>query len=91
MPAGGYSRGLAEPEARSVQEISEQGGQVTFTWFDPPFRPEPPHSNQAYGICFTGTGLIVLAPAMPMASGTGTCSAGGSSWARRSRTAWYGK
>jgi len=33
---------------------------VTFTWFDPPFRPEPPHSNQAYGICFTGAGLIVL-------------------------------
>jgi NADH pyrophosphatase NudC (nudix superfamily) len=33
---------------------------MTFTWFDPPFRPEPPHSNQAYGICFTEAGLIVL-------------------------------
>jgi NUDIX domain len=33
---------------------------VTFTWFDPPFRPEPPHSNQAYGICFTEAGMIVL-------------------------------
>jgi hypothetical protein len=43
MPPGGYSTGLAEPEARSVQEISEQGRPVTFTWFDPPFRPEPPH------------------------------------------------
>ena len=60
MPTGGYSTGLAEPEARSVQESCEQGRRVTFTWFDPPFRPEPPHSNQAYGVCFTGAGLIVL-------------------------------
>jgi 8-oxo-dGTP diphosphatase len=60
MPPGGYSRGLAEPEARSVQEISDRGRRVTFTWFDPPFRPEPPHSNQAYGICFTEAGMIVL-------------------------------
>jgi 8-oxo-dGTP diphosphatase len=60
MPPGGYSRGLAEPEARSVQEFSEHGRRVTFTWFDPPFRPEPPHSNQAYGICFTDAGMIVL-------------------------------
>ena len=60
MPPGGYSRGLAEPEARSVQEISDRGRRVTFTWFDPPFRPEPPHCNQAYGICFTEAGSIVL-------------------------------
>jgi 8-oxo-dGTP diphosphatase len=60
MPPGGYSKGLAEPEARSVQETSDQGRRVTFTWFDPPFRPEPPHSNQAYGICFTEAGMIVL-------------------------------
>ena len=60
MPPGGYSTGLAEPGARSVQEICDQGRRVTFTWFDPPFRPEPPHANQAYGICFTGTGMIVL-------------------------------
>ena len=33
---------------------------MTFTWFDPPFRPEPPHCNQAYGICFTEAGMIVL-------------------------------
>jgi len=59
-PPGGYSRGLAEPEPRSVQEISDRGRQVTFTWFDPPFRPEPPHTNQAYGICFTEAGMIVL-------------------------------
>jgi 8-oxo-dGTP pyrophosphatase MutT (NUDIX family) len=59
-PPGGYSTGLAEPEARSVQQSVGQDRRVTFTWFDPPFRPEPPHSNQAYGICFTGTGLIVL-------------------------------
>src|ERR1700722_7342521 len=60
MPPGGYSRGLAEPAARSVQEISDRGRRVTFTWFDPPFRPDPPHSNQAYGICFTEAGMIVL-------------------------------
>jgi hypothetical protein len=60
MPPGGYSAGLAEPEARSVQEIGDRGRRVTFTWFDPPFRPEPPHSNQAYGICFSRTGMIVL-------------------------------
>ncbi len=60
MPPGGYSTGLAEPEARSVDEITDRGRRVTFTWFDPPFRPEPPHANQAYGICFTGAGLIVL-------------------------------
>lgn len=60
MPPGGYSTGLAEPGARSVQETREQGRPVTFTWFDPPFRPEPPHCNQAYGICFTPAGLIVL-------------------------------
>jgi len=60
MPPGGYSRCLAEPEARSVQEISDRGHRVTFTWFDPPFHPEPPHCNQAYGICFTEAGMIVL-------------------------------
>ncbi|HXL91738.1 MAG TPA: NUDIX hydrolase [Streptosporangiaceae bacterium] len=59
-PPGGYSTGLAEPEARSVQQVRDRGRLVTFTWFDPPFRPEPPHSNQAYGICFTGNGMIVL-------------------------------
>ena len=60
MPPGDYSTGLAEPEARSVQETFDQGRRVTFTWFDPPFRPEPPHSNQAYAICFTDAGTIVL-------------------------------
>jgi hypothetical protein len=60
MPPGGYSIGPAEPEARSVQEVWDRGRRVTFTWFDPPFRPEPPHSNQAHGICFNGTGMIVL-------------------------------
>ena len=60
MPPGGYSRGLAEPEARSVQEVSDRGRRVIFTWFDPPFRREPPHSNQAYGVCFTEAGMIVL-------------------------------
>ena len=67
MPPGGYPAGLAEPGARSVQEVGDRGRRVTFTWFDPPFRPEPPHSDQAYGICFTGTGMIV----------PGACDAGG--------------
>ncbi|MBO0804107.1 MAG: NUDIX hydrolase [Nocardiopsaceae bacterium] len=60
MPPGGWSTGLAEPQARTVQETCEQGRRVAFTWFDPPFRPEPPHCNQAYGICFTTAGMIVL-------------------------------
>lgn len=60
MPPGGYSRGLVEPEPRLVHEISYEDRRVTCTWFDPPFRPEPPHSNQAYGICFTGGGMIIL-------------------------------
>jgi 8-oxo-dGTP pyrophosphatase MutT (NUDIX family) len=60
MPPDGYSTGLTEPEARAVQETLNQGRPVTFTWFDPPFRPEPPHANQAYGICFTTAGLIVM-------------------------------
>ena len=60
MPPGGWSRSLAEPEARSVQEIFDHGRRVSYTWFDPPFRPEPPNSTQAYGICFTGDGMIVL-------------------------------
>lgn len=33
---------------------------MTFTWLEPPFRPEPPHCNQAYGICLTEAGMIVL-------------------------------
>ena len=78
MPPGGYSTGLAEPAARSVQEICDRGRRVTFTWFDPPFRPEPPHSDQAYGICFTGTGMIVL----------GACDAVGST--RSTSAAWSG-
>ena len=30
------------------------------SWFDPPFRPEPPNANQAYGICFVPDGQIAL-------------------------------
>ncbi|HEX4212475.1 MAG TPA: NUDIX hydrolase [Candidatus Dormibacteraeota bacterium] len=60
-PPGGYSRGLVEPAPRSTEESRDEGRRFSFTWFDPPFRPEPPHSNQAYGICFTSDGMIVLA------------------------------
>ena len=61
MPPGGFSKGLVEPPPRSTQWAFEEGRQFSFTWFDPPFRPEPPHSNQAYGICFTRDRMIVLA------------------------------
>ncbi len=43
-----------------VEEISSGGRRVKVSWFGPPFRPEPPDANQAYGICFTEDGLIVL-------------------------------
>jgi ADP-ribose pyrophosphatase YjhB (NUDIX family) len=43
-----------------VEEIPSGGRRVKVSWFDPPFRPEPPDANQAYGICFTEDGLIVL-------------------------------
>lgn len=59
-PAGGVSD-LVEPAPPVVVEQIEGGGRwVTVSWFDPPFRPEPPDANQAYGICFTADGMIVL-------------------------------
>jgi ADP-ribose pyrophosphatase YjhB (NUDIX family) len=60
IPAGGFSE-LVEPAPPVVvEEIREGGRSVKASWFDPPFRPEPPDANQAYGICFTADGMIVL-------------------------------
>ncbi len=60
MPEGGWAPDREEPPARVVETYVEAGRLFTATWFDPPFRPEPPDSNQAYGICFTNAGQIVL-------------------------------
>jgi len=68
-PPGGYSTGLTEPEARSVQQIRDRGRRVTFTWFGSPFPAGTAHSNQAYGICFTAAGNDSFS-ADPRASGT---------------------
>ena len=64
-PRGGRTE-LAGPEpvlvehhgAGSPRDEAERAW--TCTWFDPPFRPEPPDTNQAYAICFTDAGDIVL-------------------------------
>lgn len=60
MPEGGWARDRREPAPRSTESYIEAGRRWTATWFDPPFRPEPPDCNQAYGICFTDSGVIVL-------------------------------
>lgn len=60
MPERGWAPDRDEPPARTVETFFEAGRMVTATWFDPPFRPEPPDCNQAYGICFTVAGEIVL-------------------------------
>lgn len=36
------------------------GRKVTLTWLPPPFLPPVDHTTQAYGICFTKRGDIVL-------------------------------
>ena len=60
MPPGGRAPDRPEPAPRSVETYFDAGRQWTATWFDPPFRPDPPDCNQAYGICFTRSGDIVL-------------------------------
>lgn len=60
MPSDGVSD-LVEPgPARTTEHVTADGRQLLISWFDPPFRPEPPHANQAYGICFTEQGQILL-------------------------------
>jgi ADP-ribose pyrophosphatase YjhB (NUDIX family) len=60
MPPGGLAAPRDEPPYRTSETFHEGGRPWTATWFDPPFRPEPPDCNQAYGICFTVDGRIVL-------------------------------
>ena len=60
MPPGGRARDYAEPPARVVETFVDQGRVNTVTWFDAPFRPDPPDCNQAYGICFDEWGRILL-------------------------------
>ena len=48
-----------EPTPRLV-ETHDQPRPWTATWFDPPFLPELDHVDQAYGICFTKEGEILL-------------------------------
>ena len=60
MPPGGQAPERSEPAPRAADTFFEGGRPWTATWFDPPFRPEPPDSNQAYGICFTDGGEVVL-------------------------------
>ena len=60
MPPGGFARIGSEPLPRASDTFFDGGRPWTATWFDPPFRPEPPDCNQAYGICFTRSGDIVL-------------------------------
>ena len=60
QPPGGWAADRPEPPARSVETFSDAGRPWTATWLDPPFRPDPPDCNQAYGVCFDLTGKIVL-------------------------------
>jgi ADP-ribose pyrophosphatase YjhB (NUDIX family) len=60
MPPGGWARDHAEPAPRTIETFLDQGRPCTATWLDPPFRPEPPDCNQAYGICFDEWGQVVL-------------------------------
>jgi 8-oxo-dGTP pyrophosphatase MutT (NUDIX family) len=60
MPPGGLAKSRDEPEPRTSETFQDGGRPWTASWFDPPFRPEPPDCNQAYGLCFTARGRIVL-------------------------------
>lgn len=60
MPPGGQADVGEEPPPRVVENHLIDGRSVTVTWFDPPFRPEPPNTNQAYGLCFALDGRIVI-------------------------------
>lgn len=64
-PRGGRTR-LARPDPVLIEHHGTGSPRVGVerawicSWFDPPFRPEPPDTNQAYAICFTAYGQIVL-------------------------------
>jgi hypothetical protein len=60
MPLGGQAEIDGEPPPRVVENHLIGGRRVTITWLDPPFRPEPPNANQAYGLCFAPDGRILI-------------------------------
>jgi ADP-ribose pyrophosphatase YjhB (NUDIX family) len=60
LPPGGIAAPRPEPTPRTSETFLDGGRPWTATWFDPPFRPEPPDCNQSYGICFAADGDIVL-------------------------------
>lgn len=60
MPEGGWAPDRPEPPPRSIETYVDGGRPWTATWLDPPFRPDPPDCNQAYGICLTESAEIVL-------------------------------
>ncbi len=49
----------AEPTPRLVEKHDEPRP-WTATWLDPPFQPKLAHIDQAYGVCFTEGGEILL-------------------------------
>jgi 8-oxo-dGTP pyrophosphatase MutT (NUDIX family) len=43
-----------------IQHMLHEGRPITITWLSPPFMPPRALTTQAYGICFTKAGQIVL-------------------------------
>lgn len=60
QPPGGWAADRPEPRPTSIETFDSEGRRWTATWLEPPFRPQAPDCNQAYGICFTRAGVIVL-------------------------------
>lgn len=57
--AAGFLDRSIEPAPRLIEEHAEPRP-WTATWFDPPFQPELALVDQAYGICFTQSGEILV-------------------------------
>jgi 8-oxo-dGTP pyrophosphatase MutT (NUDIX family) len=43
-----------------VQQMLHEGRPITITWLSPPFMPPRELMTQAYGVCFTKEGQIIL-------------------------------
>ena len=52
-------------EPRLSEELTYEGRRYLIEWFDPPFVPPWTETTQAYGICFTDDGSIVLVENAP--------------------------
>ena len=57
--AAGLLDTSGEPDPR-LTEYHHDPRPWTATWLDPPFQPELDHVDQAYGVCFTKGGEILL-------------------------------